>query len=168
MKYKFLFKSRKNSGFTLIEIVIVIGMSLMLFGLITINLIRFQGNTSSQSNINILISDLKSQQLKSMLGSTEGRNANDSYGVYFLANEYILFHGATYDQNDSDNFSINLPEDVQIESTTFPNNTIVFSKLSGEISGFTDGANTVTVRAVNINKNFVITFNRYGVITGVN
>jgi prepilin-type N-terminal cleavage/methylation domain-containing protein len=161
-------KLKTQKGFTFIEIIIVLGITSILFGVMTFNLLRFKNSSSSQSNIDTLVSDLKNQQLKAMLGNTEGRAANDSYGIYFLSDKYILFHGTSYNPNDSANFPVNLPTDVQIQSTTLPNNTVVFTKISGEIPSFAQGSNTVTVKAVNINVQKVITFNRYGVITGVN
>lgn len=157
-----------QKGFTLPELMIVFGITSMLFGIVTFNFIRFQGSTSKQSNINVLISDMKSQQLKAMLGNTEGRSANDSYGIYFLSDKYILFHGTSYDSLDNANFPVDLPPDINIQSTTFPDNTIVFTKISGEIFGFSEGANTITIRALNINEDSVVSLNRYGVITGTN
>lgn len=159
---------KSQKGFTLIEIMLVAGLSSVLAAVVVFNLLRFQNSSSSQANTDTLVSDLKSQQIKAMLGNTEGRNANDSYGIYFLSDKYILFHGTSYVSTDSANFAVNLPSNLVVQSTTFPGNIIVFTKLSGEIQGFTNGSNTVTLKAVNINKQTVITINRYGVVTGVN
>jgi prepilin-type N-terminal cleavage/methylation domain-containing protein len=161
-------KIKSDKGFTLVELMIITAISAVLFGIVTVNLVRFQNNASRQSNIDVLVSDLKSQQLKAMLGSTEGRAANDNYGIYFMADRYILFHGNTYNPNDPTNFTVNLPADVRIQSTTLPNNSAVFSKLSGELLSYSPSANTITVHAVSNNENSVISLNRYGVITGVN
>jgi len=164
-----MFRKDFNSskGFTLVELLVVTAISAVLFGLLTVNLLRFQNNTSRQSNIDVLVSDLKSQQLKSILGSTEGRSTNDSYGIYFMSDRYILFHGTTYNQNDPSNFAVMLPTDVRIQSTSLPNNSAIFTKLSGDLQGHVNGANTITVHAVNNNENTIISLNRYGVITGV-
>ena len=160
-------KSR-NKGFSLIEIMVVMGLSAALFGFMVFNLVRFQGSSSQQSNTDSLISDIKNQQFKAMIGGTEGRADSDNYGVYFYSDRYVLFHGVNFDPVDPDNFTVDLPEDLEIQSISLPNNTILFTKLSGDISSYSQGSDSFTVRALNINRDFVITLNRYGVITGIN
>ena len=155
-------------GFSLIELLVVSGMSAILFGLIIFSLVRFQNTSSQQSSADSLISDIKNQQSKAMLGSTEGRADSDSYGIYFYSDRYVLFHGSTFDPNEPTNFTVELPEDLAIQSTSFPGNTIIFEKLSGEIVGFSSGSDSLTLNALNINRDIVITLNRYGVITGIN
>jgi prepilin-type N-terminal cleavage/methylation domain-containing protein len=167
MKIKqFNFKS--NKGFTLIELLAVMSIASILIGIVGFNFIRLQNTSSRRSSVNTLISDLKLQQVKAMSGSTEGRAVSDSYGIYFLADQYVLFHGSVYDEDDTANFPIVLPENIEIASTTLPDNTIVFANLSGEMNGFTDGNNTITVRELNSNTEQTVTINRYGVITSVN
>ena len=160
--------NRAENGFTLIELMVVIGISTALFGLIIFNLARFQNTSSQQSNTDSLISDIKTQQFKAMVGATEGRADSDSYGVYFYSDRYVLFHGSTFNPSEPTNFTVELPEDLEFQNTSFPGNTIVFEKLSGEIVGFTPGSDSFTIRALNINRDFVITLNRYGVIAGIN
>lgn len=162
------FSKKNGAGFTLIELLVVTSISAILFGLVTFNLVRLQNNTSQQSSLDTLISDLKSQQIKAMNGITEGRSTNDNYGIYFLADRYVLFHGTSYSSTDSTNFEVALPAGIEIQSTTLPNNTVIFTKLSGEVMGFISGNNTINVRETNINKQSTISINRYGVITSVN
>lgn len=156
---------KAQKGFSLIETVIVIGISLMLFGAITFNLFRAQSRSTIRANSDTIASDLRSQQTKAMTGATEGRSTPDSYGVYFLQDRYVLFHGNSYDPNDSSNFVVNLPTNTQILNTTFPNDTVIFSALSGEILGASASGNSVTIKTVNANDEFTITVNRLGVIT---
>jgi hypothetical protein len=103
-----------------------------------------------------------------MNGSTEGRATADNYGVYFMSDRYILFHGASYSESESTNFTVNLPSDIQIQSTTLPSNTLLFSALSGEMLGYSESANSITLRLINTNQQSVITLNRYGVVTSIN
>jgi len=153
-----------QGGFSLIEVLIVIGISLVLFGAITFNLFRVQSKSTIRANSDTIASDLRSQQTKAMTGATEGRSSPDSYGVYFLQDRYVLFHGTSYDPNDSSNFVINLPSNTQITNTTFPNNTAIFSALSGEVLGAPQSGYSVTIKTVNVNDQTTITVNRLGVI----
>lgn len=161
-------KLNQNKGFTLIELLVVITIASILMGVVGFNFIRLQNTTSRRTIVNTLVSDLKLQQVKAMSGSTEGRTESDNYGAYFLADQYVLFHGDSYDENDTSNFPIELPENIEIASTTLPGNTIIFTKLSGEFMNFTNGSNTITVREINNNTEQTLTINRYGVITAVN
>lgn len=157
-----------QKGFTLLEVMITTTIMAILFGVITFNLIRTQNASSGQSNLDKLVSDIKAQQTKAMTGSTEGRATTDNYGIYFMVDKYILFHGSSYVLSETSNYTVDLPSDVQIESTTLPNNTLVFSVLSGEIIGFSQSANSIVFKMVNANEQVMLTLNRYGVITGIN
>lgn len=157
-----------QKGFSLIEIVIVVGISLMLFGAITFNLLRVQGNTSAESNLDKLVSDIRAQQGKAMTGATEGRTSSDNYGIYFQPDQYVLFHGAAYNQAEPSNFTVELPDDIEIQSTTLPGNTLIFSQLSGEMIGFSETENTITIRSINTNEQTSVILNRYGVIEQIN
>lgn len=159
---------KDQKGFSLLEVMITVTIMALMFGIVTFNLLRTQNNTSAQSNLDKLVSDIRAQQGKAMTGATEGRTTTDSYGIYFLSNQYVLFHGSSYNPNDTSNYTVNLPEDVEIQSTTLPGNTLIFSVLSGEIMGFFQSSNTITLRSVNTNQQTTVTLNRYGVIMGVN
>lgn len=125
---------RKSRGFTLVELVVVTSIIIILLGLITISLVRSQQTASLISVTEILLADLKQQQLKAMIGDTEGRATSDSYGIHFDANQYVLFHGTTYSSSDTSNSVINLESNMQFNN---PNYNIIFSKLSGTTSAIT-------------------------------
>jgi type II secretory pathway pseudopilin PulG len=163
-----IYSLNKQKGFTLVELMVIFGVGMILFGLVGFNMVRFQNTSSQQTSIDMLISDIKSQQFMAMSGATEGRATSDNYGIYFLQDEYVLFHGNVYNPTEPTNFTVELPSDVEIQSTTLPSNNVIFTKISGELSGFSVGNNTITVREKNINKQIVITLNKYGVITSVN
>lgn len=157
-----------HEGFSLLEVMITTSVMAVLFGIITFNLLRTQGSTSERSNLDNLVSDIRSQQLKAMTGSTEGRAAASNYGVYFLSDRYTLFNGNSYNAADPTNYTIQLPEDIEITSTTLPSNTLLFSVLSGEVVGYSDSSNSIIFKSLSTNDQTVITLNRYGVITGMN
>lgn len=121
---------RNQRGFTLVELAVVASIIVTLLGFITISLVRSQQGTSLTSVAEILLVDLKQQQLKSMIGDTEGRLNSDTYGIHFDQAKYTLFHGAYLD-GEASNSVINLDANMQFNS---PNFDVVFSKLSGTTS----------------------------------
>ena len=120
---------KKERGFTLIEMIVVVSTIVTLLGFITISLVRSQQTASLTSVEGILLADLKQQQLKSMIGDTEGRSDSDQYGIHFDSNKYVLFHG-DYSDGETSNSVINLDSNMQFNN---PNFDIIFSKLSGTI-----------------------------------
>ena len=170
MKEKSKIKDQKSKmlerGFTILELVMAMGFMVMMLALVTINFGNVQRQGSVTTASETLITDLSQQQIKAMVGDTEGRVANDDYGIKFNSTNYTLFHG-TYSALETTNFSVNLPEIVRVD-TTFANSEIIFLKGSGEIKDFVDGSNTITLRETINSNQKTIRFNRYGVITQVN
>lgn len=150
-----------KSGFTLPELILVMGILLTLFALVTNSLLGSQHQTSLNSLISSLISDIKSQQFKSMSGDTAGRGMTDTYGVYFASGQYVLFLGSAYSSGNPDNFTVSLDSNLQL-STTFPSQSVIFSKGSGEIIGYDANADTITISSPSDSK--TLEFNQYGVI----
>ncbi len=120
---------KTQRGFTLVELAVVTSITVTLLGFIAINLVRSQQTASLTSTEEVLSADLRQQQLKAMIGDTEGRATSDSYGVHFDSNSYVLFHGVTYSSSDTSNASTNLASNKQFNS---PGYEIIFSKKSGE------------------------------------
>jgi prepilin-type N-terminal cleavage/methylation domain-containing protein len=157
--------TQKQKGFTLPELVIVTGIITTLLGFITINLFKVQQSSSVKGTSSLLVSDMRGQQTKAMVGSSEGRVTADSYGIYFQTDRYILFHGLTYNASDPANFTVMLDTNISA-SNTFPNNSLIFSQISGEMVGYTGGNNTVTIKNTAGTEQRTITVNRYGVVIG--
>lgn len=152
-----------KQGFTLPELVIVISILVLLLSLITVNLLRPQHQASTLAALATLVADLRQQQLKAMVGDTEGSGTPASYGVFANTNSYILFRGSTYAAGNPSNFSVALESPMQI-TATFPSSQIVFQAGSGEVAGFASGANTVTISNPNGSTTIRLTIDRYGTV----
>ncbi len=153
-------------GFTLIELVVVMGILLMLFGFASFSLVNVQRKTSVSSTADNLVSDMATQQTKAMLGA--GSSGGDSYGIYFQSDKYTLFKGTTYSASDPNNFTVSLDLGITFSNITFPASLLIFSSATGEINGFSAGQNTVTLHDTQGTKTETITVNRYGVVTSEN
>lgn len=154
------FITRKSGGFTLVELLLVMSIMAILLGFITISLVKSQQTVSLTATEEILTAELKQQQLKSMIGDSEGRPTADSYGIHFDSNRYVNFHGEVYSEADNSNSFFNLESNMQFNNAGFD---IIFSRLSGEIASpliieLQDNTNSQLKR---------IYLNQYGVITQV-
>ncbi len=154
-------------GFTLVELGIVFGIIALLSGFVTFNFVNVQKTTSINSVIDTLVSDMKSQQTKAMVGSG-GSGVGNSYGIYFQSDRYILFTGTTYSSTNSSNFTVMLGSNIEFVNSTFPNNSLVFLRQSGELNVFIDGMNTITIQNTQGLNKKTITVNQYGVVTKIN
>lgn len=153
-----------HTGFTLIELIVAISMVGILISLATINLLNSRQKASLHSIITLLGTDINQQQIKAMVGETEGSSITNK-GIYFEPTSYTLFKGSQYIATDTANFVIPLDEAVQFTNITFPNNTLLFASVSGELVNFATGSASITLRNSINNEQKTILFNRYGVIT---
>lgn len=124
-------------GFTLVELMVTIGVFTILATLSSINFF----STYAQSNLgaarDVLVADLKTAQSSAMSGAGE--------------------------QNWSTTTMTALPSGVNI-STTLPGNQITFVHGSGEVSGYLAGQDTITLSS-GIDSH-TLHLNQYGTIIG--
>lgn len=160
-------QNSSQKGATFIEILIVIGVISLLSAFGSINLLNARSSSSVSSTLYTFISDLKNQQIKAMAGDTEGRGIPDTYSIYIESSQYTLFHGQNYSSSDTSNFSVSIPTEFTM-STTSVGNKIIFASGSGEIADFSQGTNTVTFTDVSTNQQKSIQFNKHGVVTAIN
>jgi len=152
-----LIKTNKNyNAFTLVELILIIGLFAVLSMFMTINLIKPQVSINIDSSLNLLISDIKNQQMKAMSGSTDGNISAQNYGVYIEPSQYTLFTGTTYNPTDPLNFVVNLDTGVTL-TNNLTSSQIVFAKETGDIISYINGSNIVVThssgdfKTININ-----------------
>ena len=156
---------KNNSGFTFVELILVMAIAATFFGFVMINLIGTQKTSEVTTQTDTLVSDLSSQQTKAMLGA--GTASGTDYGIHFDTNKYTLFLGSTYTPSDANNFVVNIDSGYQLVNT-FTGGNIVFVSTTGTVSGYLNNKNTVTVEDKSGLKTKTITVNRYGVVVGEN
>lgn len=155
---------QKEKGFTLIELLLVMGIMGILFGLATFNLVRTQRFASVSATVDQLVSDLRVQQTKAMMGTKDTTGNANSYGIHVTGSTYILFQGST-DPNDSSDFTVS--QDGITFSTNLPSNMIIFGKRSGEFSNYVSGPYSITVKNANGTEQKILYINKYGVVTAI-
>ncbi|MCX6726468.1 MAG: type II secretion system protein [Candidatus Shapirobacteria bacterium] len=151
----------RNQGFTIIELLVVMGVFAILASLSTLNLSKAQHGSSLNATVTTLISDLKRQQHKAMIGDTEGRGVASDYGIHFENKSYTLFHDL-YNSTDTSNFVVNLDGTLSFPDSGY----VIFAKGSGEI--LPASLSTLIISDTVTSQSKTLTINQYGVVTAVN
>lgn len=160
--------SRGSRGISLIELVIVMSFFAILTSIITVNVFTTGGKSNVSDAANLLVTDLRSQQIKAMVSEVPTGSTPDSHGVYFERTRYVLFRGSTYAFSNPSNFTVSQDENTEVSSITFSGSQVVFAKGSGEITNFTDGADTIRLRNTVSGQEKTIRLNRHGVVASIN
>lgn len=150
-----------GAGFTLVELILVMGIMAILLGFVTISLSNVQQRTTLHSLVQTVLADVRQQQIKAMVGDIQGGGASDAYGVHIDADKYVLFRGSTYSPGEPSNFTVNLESNMEFVSLGAD---IIFTRISGAIAA----ATSFTLRDTTNNNTKTIQLNRYGVVTGFN
>lgn len=152
-------------GFTFVEVLLVMGLAAVILAVANVAVVRLQTKADIDAESQKIISDIKSQQLKAMIGETIGVEDPVSYGLKFATTSYTLFRGSSFSASDPRNFTIDFPFSVRISSNTFPSGEIVFRRISGEVVGLVAGQDSITLENTISNATTSITINRYGAVT---
>jgi len=156
-----------RKGVTFSELIIVFGMILILMAFISLRVTPTQRRTSLSEIEATLASDIRQQQLKSMNG-TSPSGSGSPFGIYFNADNYVLFRGAAYNPSDVENYVVDLDPGFSFTTVGFPGSVVVFARGSGEISGFMSDSYDLTLSDEQEGTSRIITVNRYGAITQIN
>jgi prepilin-type N-terminal cleavage/methylation domain-containing protein len=148
---------KKNGGFTLIEIIIVIGISLLLITAAAPSLTFLKQSTALDSTAQEIISVLRLAQNKTLAAEN-----NSNFGVYFETDKFILFPGETYSDSSPNNEIHRLNSSVQISQIILSEGqNVVFERLSGA----TRNIGSITISATeDINKNKIIFIDSSGLV----
>lgn len=125
-------------GFTLIEAIVVIGLMAVLLTIAVLPLVRPQERASGGAATDILVSDLKQQQILSMMGDGGSQANAQPHGIRLEAQRYTLFTGSSF-ATSTDQLVVNLDQGITIAGVALPFD-IIFTSRSGEttpVSGIT-------------------------------
>ncbi|SRR5258708_14028559 len=152
-KLKIRNSCRRQAGFTIIELILVISLMMLLGTLGTAFSARFLTQNAVSNATDQLIGDLRQAQINAMMGKQ-----NSNWGVNFGSNTITLYKGATYATRTiafDATFSVNAS--ANITGLTDDN----FTRVTG-IPGFTT-PQTITISGSGETK--TITINSQGVAT---
>ena len=149
----------KRNGFTIPELLVVVGILLVLWAIATVSLVRTQTTNSLDVATDLLVSDIKSQQTKAMASESDS-----PFGIFFEGAGYTLFTGDVYVLGDPGNFTVEVLSPVSLTNTNLNLSSLVFSKGSGEVLSFVSGASFSLVDGVSGEEN-AFGVNKYGGLT---
>lgn len=156
---------KPNKGFTLVELAIVMALFIILMAFTSISLTTLTPTASVTATRDVLISDIKAQQMQAMTGSANGTGTSVPQGIYFETDQYTLFSGAAYSESDPHNLVIQMPNGITLTGTNLPSNSIIFEPSSGEVQNYLDTSDTIQLQHSTINEAAQIEINQLGVIT---
>lgn len=151
------------SGFTLIEIVITVGVATILMTIVTLSLFQSRASASLDTTADQLMSDVRQQQMAAMFGATSSAGVYDDYSIRFDSSSYTLFPGDIYTSTNSANYVVPLDGALRFSATTFPSGVLTFSRLSGDVRTYQVGHDTVTLSDTQTNNTRVFQLNRRGI-----
>lgn len=120
--------SKKQIGFVLIELLLVIGIIVILASLLSFQLNFFKSQSSLDAAAQEIISTLRLVQNKTLASE----NAS-SFGVHFDNNKFVIFKGTLYDQGSPSNESHELAPSLSIADINLATNSteVIFERLTG-------------------------------------
>lgn len=154
----------KKTGFTLVEMLFSMVILGILFSLIVSNLTNVIPQALSRSAAEIVIADLREQQMKAMTGYESVSGGASDYGVYFEADRYVLFTGSSYQVDHPENFSVELQTGLIFDPVTLPDASVVFANSSGENLNYSADNHLITIANPSTGEQSTISINQLGVL----
>lgn len=154
---------KKQNGTTLVELLLVMAIVGVFVQLVMPNFFRSQQRSSLGQAKEGFIRDVRTHQLAAQSGKTSASGASTVYSVRIEAHRYVLFEGDTFVASDPSNTVVAL-DSILALSTTIPNQTLTFSRISGDVVGYEAGSDTVTITNTQTGDSVIMQINRRGVI----
>ena len=145
------------SGFTLLEVLIVLVIIAVLVMIILGTFIEFRKSQAIEKDTELVV-----QVLNQARNQTLYSKNSSAYGVHFSTNEITLFTGSTFSAGaiDNDNYILASTETSLTTTLTGGGSDVVFKRLSGE----TEQDGTVVVSSSGITKTKTVTIYKTGLV----
>lgn len=123
----------RSSAFTLLETIVVVAIMAAVAGFSVLYAQTDTVRMDLRTQVGIFASYLREMQTDAASGK-----GSTGAGIHLEADRYVLFHGSSYDANDSANFVVELPGSLQIENVSLigGGTTILFTGPLGETAEY--------------------------------
>ncbi len=146
-----------KKGFTILELLIVLGIMALLVGVIFSAFINVRKGNALQNDTDVIVETLR--QARSQTLSSQNQM---QYGVHLASTQITLFTGASYSAGNATNQNIPLNASDTVLTITLVGggSDVVFARLSGE----TTQSGTVVLSSSSTGKTKTITIYKTGII----
>ena len=157
----FFKKKGRGSGFTLIEITLVIAIITMMAGLVLGPLSQFRAQKTLDAAVEEVFAAFSRAQIDTISSLHDSQ-----YGVHLEADKIVYFVGTTYDSSATTNSAYELNTAIEIGSISLnpgPGRVdVVFERLSGGTSNF--GTFEIRVKS-DVTRRIIVTVNGTGAVS---
>lgn len=146
---------KKNSGISIIEIILVLAVVALMFAIIVPSLISFRKNQAIQNSTNALVSLLEEARAKTLASYN-----NTFYSVFVDTDRATIFDGSSYSSTDSLNKVVFYESPIILQSISLNGggSNISFERLKGTTTNYgtiilqipSGSSKTITVSASGI------------------
>ena len=157
---------KKFTGFTLIEVLVVMGIIAVIFSLSVLAVLNIQKGQLLDNHTWAVVSLLRQAQNQALNGvSVDGTNQTN-FGVHFddTAGQYTLFRGDSFDPSDPYNFTQSLPSGLSFHLTLPSGNNVIFNKITGRVGNYNSLRHFIRIRDDNTGDEITIDFNQEGAV----
>lgn len=125
---KSFFKKTKKSGFTLIEVLVVMVIVGVIAGLILGSLSKYRFEQTLRVEALSIVSIINDARYKTLASLNSSQ-----YGIHINNNSVVSFSGSSYNQNNQSNFVHTLPDGLEIVNISISGGSdIIFERLNGK------------------------------------
>lgn len=155
-------RTHRWPAFTFIEVIMVIGIFTMVATLLSVITLRAMNRRQANTEVEMVLSALSFQQQQASNRVVSNEPTQD-YGVFFFAGGYTQFSGSSYEAEDADNQTTNLPSGVTFSTINLPGNSVVFDEATGFVQGYVASQSGVVLTNL-AGEQTTLTINRLGVV----
>ena len=153
-----------KKGLTQVELLLTVAILAILFVLGTVIFSNFSRQDLILNEARKIKSVISEAQTKTVAGFKLGGSQALNFGVYFSSDSYVLFSGTTYDPLNVNNQELVLPENLELTTIDLPDSSLVFTKITGEVTNYNPVLNNLILRDQTIGQEKKIIINQLGMI----